>query len=74
MAKNEGGKKIKWVRQMLGMSIIEFTQELGLKSRSTIYKCERGIALPGWRTIEKILRVAKKYNIEVTAEELRPYK
>lgn len=59
---------IKRIRLNLGLTQEEFSKELGVKP-PTVYSYENGSRRPRIKTINELMRLAKKAKMKVKAEE-----
>ncbi len=64
-------ENIKKIRLALCMSQSEFSRALEVTS-STISCYERGLREPSFATIRKMIAIAKKHNIKITLDDIRP--
>lgn len=64
-------ENIKKIRKALCLSQAEISRELNV-TRSTISCYERGVRRPSYATIRKIIALAKKNNLTIELEDIRP--
>lgn len=64
-------ENIKKIRKTLCLSQIELSKELNI-TPSTVSCYEAGRRKPSYPTIRKIIALAKKHNIDINLEDIRP--
>jgi DNA-binding transcriptional regulator YiaG len=63
-------ENIKKIRHELCVSQIEFADMLGL-GKSSVCLYEQGYRKPSFKTVRKIIEVAKKHGIKIKLEDIR---